>query len=114
MFRSTVLALLAALAFVVSPMSAHAASINCTSSIVTLVAGNLSTDSAHLIYINSCTGLCTANRAYIEFEDKAIFAQALAAKTGGITINMQVDTSATAKGSVTHGTPTCRVISLWY
>src|SRR4051794_31549117 len=98
MVRSTILVLLSAIAFVVAPRNANASSIQCSSQIVTLVASNTSTDSAHLLYINNgCTGICTGSRAYIEFADKTIFAQALAAKTNATIVTIQVENAATSK-----------------
>ena len=72
------------------PANSHATT-TCTSQVVTIVAGNQSTDTAHLIYLansNTCSGLCTGTRAYIEFSDKALFAQALAAKVNNTVVNI--------------------------
>jgi hypothetical protein len=96
-----------------APLPAYA-TIQCASQIVDLVAGSVTVDTSHLLYVAPCTGLCSGNRAYIEFADKAMFAQALSARNSGETVTIQVETAAPAKGSATHGTTTCKVISLWY
>ncbi len=115
MKQPIVIAALASLLFLL-PLQAEATLITCSGQpVVTLVAGNQTTDSANLIYIySSCTGICTGGQAYIDFSDKAIFAQALVAKAKSLTVDVRVDNAATAKGTAANGTTTCRITSLWY
>ena len=91
-------------------------------SIVTLVPANSTNDTAHLIYVagGSCPAsqgspaLCSGNRAFIDLNDKALFALALAARIENVPVNFSYDVnSSPAKGSAVHGVIPCKVTSLW-
>jgi len=96
---------------------------SCSSQAVsTLIAGNETTDTANLIYVNgTChASMCAGGQAYIDFSDKAIFAMALMAKAKGLSVDLSFEKDTTTpsplvtKGTQANGSSPCRVRSLWY
>ena len=53
------------------------------------------------------------NRAYIRFEDKELFAAALAASVAGKAINVMYEDAAVSKVAAGHSQLTCKVVSIW-
>jgi hypothetical protein len=103
---------------VLFPGAAWAVNITCYGTpISALMASNRQTDTAHPIYVNeNCDGgnlMCQYGRAYIEFEDTAVFAQALTAKAQNRNINLRIQIDAAAKGTNNSFT-TCKVLAIWY
>lgn len=103
--------------------SATTTTFTCTSQgIATLIAGNETTDTAHLMLVNgNChASMCTGGIVYIDFSDRAIYAQALMAKAKGLNVDINVEKDTTTpnplvtKGTSANGNSACRVRSLWY
>lgn len=123
MNRSILLAVLAVLAFAPQLATATTTTFTCTGqSVVTLVAGNETSDTAHLLYVasNCHASMCAGGQAYIDFSDKAIYAQALMAKAKSLSIDVNIEKDTTTpnplvtKGTQANGNSPCRVRSLWY
>lgn len=53
-------------------------------------------------------------RAYISFDDKAMYAAALAAVSTGRAVNFIYDDASPAKTAAGHQASTCKVISIFY
>lgn len=103
--------------------SATTTTFDCTGQTVsTLIAANETTDTAHLLYVYSAchASMCGGGQVYIDFSDKAIYAQALMAKAKGLTVNINVEKDTTTptplvtKGTAANGYSACRVRALWY
>lgn len=109
---------LAVFLFVV-PQNASAAIGTCVGTI-SIFAEQAVTSTAHLVSLHntSCTDACTGSRlAYIDFNDKQLYAMALSATFAGSTVGVMYDTSSGAsKGSSSsehNALVTCRVLNIW-
>ncbi len=105
-----------ALAAVLMPKAAFAITyVTCYNVAITdIIPGNAATDTAHIVDIGPCNILPNGNRVYIDFDDKEMFAEVLAAKLNGLNIFLNVDTSATSKGSATAGVISQKALAVWF
>jgi hypothetical protein len=93
----------------------------CSSNVVLLAYSQTDPASdAHLIQVNGgsgyCSTACTVSgtyRMYVEFGDKQLYAQVLAASENGGQYNLAFDPSADSMGNGVHGFITCKLLSIW-
>lgn len=58
--------------------------------------------------------VCAANRMYIDFSNKELFAMALSAFFNNQVVNVAYEDSASAATVPPHGNITCKVLSIWW
>jgi hypothetical protein len=69
---------------------------------------------AHLIQLDqTISSVCSANRIYIAFEDKELYAAALAYYMAGKPVSVTYQTDGAGKTAYTHVSTTCRLISIF-
>lgn len=106
------------MALIISPANSEATQQICYTGLGLFTHSQTDGETAHIVGFTNCNSACTPpgfniKRAYIEFADKQLYAQALTASENGLAYNVAFKDDATAKGNFTHGYYTCKIISIW-
>ncbi|MBX9790010.1 MAG: hypothetical protein K2Y37_13915 [Pirellulales bacterium] len=89
---------------------------NCSTNVYIFAASNTYGDTAHVLDMNptNCSSACSGGRAYIDIDDKQLYAMALMAQAQGGLWRVDWVTGASSKGNSVLGNYTCKVVSISY